>query len=75
MDIYMITDRDPAERDRRVAGRFTSNGSVASHSSQISHASRPSPPVLVSNRKCVPRVAPELYPSIDPDRTQLTCLL
>ncbi|KAJ5578485.1 Secondary metabolism regulator laeA [Penicillium hispanicum] len=57
MDIYVITDRDPAERDRRV-GRFTSNGSVASHSSQISHASRSSPPVIISNRKI-----PEKYPS------------
>ncbi|CAI7636551.1 unnamed protein product [Penicillium pancosmium] len=57
MDIYMITDRDPAERDRRVAGRFTSNGSVASHSSQVSQASRPSPPMLISNRKI-----PEKYP-------------
>lgn len=57
MDIYMITDRDPSERDRRYAGRFTSNGSVASHASQVSHASRPSPPMLVSNRKI-----PEKYP-------------
>lgn len=54
MDIYAITDRDPAERDRRgPMGRFTSNGSVASHSSQLSHASRSSPPVIVSNRKYV----------------------
>lgn len=52
MDIYAITDRDPAERDRR-AGRFTSNGSVASQSSQISHASRSSPPVLLANGKYV----------------------
>ncbi|KAK5797659.1 hypothetical protein VI817_003950 [Penicillium citrinum] len=56
MDIYMITDRDPSERDRRYAGRFTSNGSVASHASQVSHASRPSPPMLVSNRKYVPHI-------------------
>lgn len=52
MDIYVITDRDPAERDRRY-GRFTSNGSVASHSSQVSHASRSSPPMIISNRKYV----------------------
>ncbi|KAJ5331680.1 Secondary metabolism regulator laeA [Penicillium atrosanguineum] len=52
MDIYAITDRDPAERDHRgPMGRFTSNGSVASHSSQLSHASRSSPPVIISNRK------------------------
>ena len=52
MDIYVITDRDPAERDRRI-GRFTSNGSVASHTSQISHASHSSPPVIISNHKYV----------------------
>lgn len=56
MDIYVITDRDPAERDQnrdrdRRIGRFTSNGSVASRSSQLSHASHSSPPVIVSNRK------------------------
>ena len=56
MDIYVITDRDPAERDRPV-GRFTSNGSVASRSSQLSHASHSSPPVIISNRKYV---SPEL---------------
>ncbi|KAJ5987604.1 Secondary metabolism regulator laeA [Penicillium sp. IBT 35674x] len=65
MDIYVITDRDPSERDRdrdkdlRV-GRFTSNGSVASHSSLISHASRPSPPVIINNRKI-----PEKYPPVE----------
>lgn len=69
MDIYMITDRDPAERDRRVAGRFTSNGSVASHSSHVSQASRPSPPMLISNRKYVPDSL-ELFPSLDRDLTR-----
>jgi hypothetical protein len=64
----MITDRDPAEKDRRVAGRFTSNGSVASHSSQVSQASRPSPPTLISNRKYVLDNF-ELPPTLDRDRT------
>lgn len=63
MDIYVITDRDPAERDRRgPMGRFTSNGSVASHSSQISHASRSSPPVIISNRKYVSPALPTRFP-------------
>ncbi|KAJ5753243.1 Secondary metabolism regulator laeA [Penicillium odoratum] len=62
MDIYVITDRDPSERDHdkdRRTGRFTSNGSVASHASLMSHASRPSPPVIISNRKI-----PEKYPPV-----------
>ncbi|KAJ5936303.1 Secondary metabolism regulator laeA [Penicillium verhagenii] len=68
MDIYVITDRDPSERDRdrnrdrdkdRRVGRFTSNGSVASHASLLSHDSRPSPPVIINNRKI-----PEKYPPI-----------
>jgi hypothetical protein len=54
MDIYMITDRNPSDKDgdRRV-GRFLSNGSVASQTSQASRASGSSPPVIVSNRKYV----------------------
>jgi hypothetical protein len=54
MDIYMITDRNPSDKDgdRRV-GRFLSNGSVASQTSQVSHASGSSPPIIVSNRKYV----------------------
>ncbi|KAJ5096733.1 Secondary metabolism regulator laeA [Penicillium angulare] len=58
MDIYTITDRDPSERDPRRTGRFTSNGSVASQASHISHISR-SPPVIINNRKI-----PEKYPPI-----------
>jgi hypothetical protein len=54
MDIYMITDRNPSDKDgdRRV-GRFLSNGSVASQTSQASRASASSPPVIISNRKYV----------------------
>jgi hypothetical protein len=55
MDIYMITDRNPSDKDgdRRV-GRFLSNGSVASQTSQASRASGSSPPIIISNRKYVP---------------------
>lgn len=71
MDIYVITDRDPAERDHRPIGRFTSNGSVASRSSQLSRASQASPPVIVSNRKyAAPGPPAELLMANDPFQLQ-----
>lgn len=57
MDIYMITDRNPSDKDGdRRDGRFLSNGSVASQASQASRASDSSPPVIISNRKYVSRI-------------------
>ncbi|KAJ5491259.1 Secondary metabolism regulator laeA [Penicillium diatomitis] len=54
MDIYTITDRNPADKDGdRRTGRFLSNGSVASQRSQASRASGSSPPVIITNRKYV----------------------